>query len=58
MEGFRSGSVQIMTDLDPDPDPRGPKTFGSYGSETFLIFFADFLIKHFISDGLGKESRI
>ncbi len=58
MEGFRSGSVQIMTDLDPDPDPRGPKTYGSYGSETFLICFADLLIQHFISDGSGEESSI
>ncbi len=27
-----SGSIQIIT----DPDPRDPKTSGSYGSETLL----------------------
>jgi hypothetical protein len=30
--GSRSGSVQIITD--PDSNPRGPKTYGSYGSGT------------------------
>ncbi len=35
MEGFGSGSVQIMTD--PDPDKGGPKRYGSYGSESTTL---------------------
>jgi hypothetical protein len=35
MEGSETRSVQIMTD--PEPDPGGPKNYGSrYGSTTLL----------------------
>jgi hypothetical protein len=31
------GSVQKITD--PDPDPKGPKTYRSYGSGTLVAHF-------------------
>ncbi len=38
MEGSGSGSILIIVDL--DPDPRCPKTFGSYGSGPGVCVFS------------------
>ncbi len=42
MEG--NGSEQTNTDLNPDPDPGGPKIYGSYGSRSGILWSGMFRV--------------
>jgi hypothetical protein len=60
MEGSGFGSVQIIT----DPDHKGPKTNGSFGSGTLLEvvgcldFWAVMMYRYLPSNSMGTDSEL